>query len=91
MGQLSVKAASTVKDTVQKKLEEERSKKASQKTSPSSPNDVKNVKDLEMAIDEFKENKVIANNKAMKEKKNVRSEYYVSDDESTNCDDRLMV
>lgn len=77
-----------MKDTVQKKLDEERKKK---ETSPSSPNDVKNVKDLEMAIDEFKENKVNANNKTMKGKTNVRSEHYVSDDESTNCDDRLMV
>ncbi len=79
----------TVKDTVQKKIEEERKKKESPLSSPSSPNDVKNVQHLEMAVDEFKENKKVHSNssrKEVKEKPKVRSEHYVSDDESTNYD-----
>lgn len=84
LGRLGAKAALTVKDTVQKKLEEER-KKNSPQTSPSSPNDVKNIHDFAKAMDKtacFEESKTVP------VKKNVRSEYYVSDDETLSYDDR---
>ncbi len=85
LGQLSVRAAVTVKDTVQKKLEEERKKNTPQSNLPSSPNEVKNIEELELAIDEFKENKASnsKSNRMVTPKKNVRSEFYVSDDDST--------
>lgn len=84
LGRLGAKAALTMKDTVQKKIEEER-KKNSPETSPSSPNHVKNIDDFEKAMEKtpcFEESKTIP------VKKNVRSEYYVSDDETLSYDDR---
>ena len=86
LGQLSVKAAVTVKDTVQKKIEEDRKKKSLQ-SSPSSPNDVKNVRDFEKAMNEgkfFQESNI----KKATVKKNMRSEHYVSDDETLSYDGR---
>jgi len=77
---LSVKAAVTVKDTVQKKLDDDRKKK-SPMNSPTSPHDVKNVHAFERALN--KSNGFAGQN----QKKNVRSEHYVSDD-STSYDDR---
>lgn len=84
LGQLSVKAAVTVKDTVQKKIEEERKKKSPQ-SSPSSPNDVKNVRDFEKAMNEAK---FFQETNKASVKKNIRSEHYVSDDETLSYDDR---
>ncbi len=85
LGKLGVKAAVTVKDTVQKKIEEER-KKQSPENSPSSPNDVKSVKDLERKVSQPEKSQPPSSSVV---KKNVRSEHYVSDDDETlSYDDR---
>lgn len=84
LGKLSVKAAVTMKDTVQKKIEEER-KKQPPKASPTSPSDVKNINDFERVMNEAS---CFDENEAVNSKKNVRSEFYVSDDETLSYDDR---
>jgi hypothetical protein len=88
LGQLGVKAAVTVKDTVQKKIEIER-KKQSPQNSPTSPSDVKNVHHIERVMhkaDKLELEKKTSSTKSVQ--KNVRSEHYVSDDETLSYDDR---
>jgi hypothetical protein len=83
LGQLSVKAAVTVKDTVQKKLDEER-KKQSPPSSPSSPSDVKNIEEFGDTLNAIKQKE----GKPVNANMNIRSEHYISDDETLSYNDR---
>ena len=74
-----------MKDTVQKKIEEER-KRQSPRSSPNSPNDVTNMKEFDKPlnkVDNYEQSKIPTT-----VKKTVRSEHYVSDDETLSYDDR---
>lgn len=74
-GKLSVKAASTVKDKVQKKMEDDRRKKQASPTTQNarSPSDVKNVQAFEEALNK--------NHEVGSEER--QADHYVSDDETT--------
>lgn len=93
LGQLSVKAAVTVKDTVQKKIDDERKKQ-------SSPKDIKSVHEDEEVIDKAKfvedanDTTQDITDDTIDEtliKKDARPEHYVSDDETLSCDGKEVV
>lgn len=82
---MSYKAAITVKDSVQKKMEEERRKKETHLPPKfNSPTDVKNVHAFERALDAA--DGVSSGNKGRRTPR--RAEHYISDDETTTYDDR---
>jgi len=84
-GQLSYKAAITVKDSVQKKMEEDgRKKQTRQPPKFNSPTDVKNVHAFERALDAA--DGVSSGCEGRRTPK--RAEHYISDDETTMYDDR---
>jgi len=81
-GQLSYKAAITVKDSVQKKMEEDRRKKGAPKFN--SPTDVKNVQSFERALNAAD----VPSNGGKSSRRAKRAEHYISDDDTTTYDDR---
>lgn len=84
LGKLSFKAAVTVKDTVQKKLDENRGKKEDQ-GSTTSPSDVKNVQAFELALDSAGKRPTMGE---VPKSGGVKNETYISDDETTSVDER---
>ena len=76
----------TVKDTVQKKLEENRSKKGEDQGSTTSPSDVKNIQAFELALDSAGKRPTMGS--ASKSERVHHSETYISDDETTSYDER---
>ena len=76
IGKMSIRAAVTVKDTVQKKIEEERQKK---NTPQSSPKEVKTAQVFEKALNETDH----GGQPRLK-----RSEHYISDSSTTMSHER---